>query len=85
MAIATDDFRLGRLEGQMEQVILTLQDMRAEMRAINERMDQVNARIDQVNTRIDRLTLAALGIGGGIIVALISLVGVLAVRITQGG
>ena len=76
----------------MEQVILTLQDMRAEMRAINERidqvtarMDQVNARIDQVNTRIDRLTLAALGIGGGIIVALISLVGVLAVRITQGG
>ena len=78
MAIATDDFRLGRLEGQMEQVILTLQDMRAEMRAINERMDQVNA-------RIDRLTLAALGIGGGIIVALISLVGVLAVRITQGG
>ena len=89
MAIATDDFRLGRLEGQMEQVILTLQDMRAEMRAINERMDQLNdqlnARIDQVNTRIDRLTLAALGIGGGIIVALISLVGVLAVRITQGG
>ena len=46
------------------------------------RMDQLN---DQVNTRIDRLTLAAIGIGGGVIVALIFLVGVLAVRITQGG
>ena len=52
---------------------------------LNARMDQVNARMDQVNARIDRLTLAALGIGGGVIVALISLVGVLAVRLTQGG
>ena len=78
MAISTDDFRLGRLEGQMEQVLLTLQDMREEIRGLN-------ARIDQVNTRIDRLTLASLGIGGGVIVALISLVGVLAARLTQGG
>ena len=85
MVAATDDFRLGRLEGQMEQVILTLQDMREEIRGLNARIDQMNARIDQVNTRIDRLTLAALGIGGGVIVALISLVGVLAVRLTQGG
>ena len=89
MVVATDDFRLGRLEAQMEQVLTTLQDMREEIRALNTRIDQVNDRIDQINsqlnTRIDRLTLAALGIGGGIIVALISLVGVLAVRLTQGG
>ena len=89
MVVATDDFRLGRLEAQMEQVLTTLQDMREEIRALNARIDQVNDRIDQINsqlnTRIDRLTLAALGIGGGIIVALISLVGVLAVRLTQGG
>jgi capsule polysaccharide export protein KpsE/RkpR len=78
MAISTDDSRLGRLEGQMEQVAIMLQDMRAEIRALN-------ARIDQLNTRIDRLTLAILGIGGGVIVALISLVGVLAARITQSG
>ncbi len=69
----------------MEQVLLTLQDIREEIRGLNARIDQVNTRIDQVNTRIDRLTLAALGIGGGIIVALISLVGVLAARLTQGG
>jgi uncharacterized membrane protein len=53
----------------MEQVAITLQDMRAEIRSLN--------------TRIDRLTLAILGIGGGVIVALISLVGVLAARITS--
>lgn len=100
MVVATDDSRLARLEAQMEQVLTTLQDMRtetrAEIRALNARIDQVtirmdqlndqfNARIDQVNTRIDRLTLAALGIGGGVIVALISLVGVLAAGLTQNG
>ena len=85
MAVATDDSRLARLEAQMEQVILTLQDMREEIRGLNARIDQVNARIDRVSARIDRLTLAAIGIGGGVIVALISLVGVLAARLTQGG
>jgi hypothetical protein len=55
----------------MEQVAIMLQDMRAEIRSLN--------------TRIDRLTLTILGIGGGVIVALISLVGVLAARITQSG
>ena len=44
MTTATDDSRLGRLEGQMEQMVLALQDMREEFRA--------------TNSRIDRLTLA---------------------------
>ena len=47
MAISTDDFRLGRLEGQMEQVLLTLQDMREEIRGFSARIDQVNVRIDK--------------------------------------
>lgn len=93
MVVAADDSRLARLEAQMEQVLTTLQDMRTETRdevwALNTRMDQLNdqlnAQIDQVNTRIDRLTLAALGIGGGVIVALISLAGVLAAGLTQSG
>ena len=54
MALETDDSRLGRLEGQMAQAILALQDARAEVRA--------------QGTRIDRLMLAILGIGGGLIV-----------------
>ncbi len=93
MVVATDDSRLARLEAQMEKVLTTLQDMRTETRAeirdLNARIDQVTIRMDQLNdqlnARIDRLTLAALGIGGGVIVALISLVGVLAARLTQSG
>lgn len=59
----------------MERVLTTLQDMRTETR------DERRA----LNARIDRITLAALGVGGGVIVALISLVGVLAAGLTQGG
>ena len=60
----------------------------AEMREVNERIDQVNERIDQVNRRfdqvhrsfdvvhgrIDRLFWAIIGVGGGVIAALIVLI-----------
>jgi hypothetical protein len=71
MISETDETRLGRLEGQMELMVQVIQDLRNEVRAIN--------------ARIDRLTLAVLGMGGGVIVALISLVGVLAVQLARGG
>ena len=57
MATDTDDSRLGRLEGQMDHVIITLQEMRQDMRA--------------VNSRIDRLFLSTWAIGGGIIATLL--------------
>ena len=57
MATETDDSRLGRLEGQMEQVIVTLQEMRQGIRA--------------VNSRIDLLFLSTWAIGGGIIATLL--------------
>ena len=57
MATETDDSRLGRLEGQMEHVIITLQEMRQDIRA--------------VNSRIDRLFLSTWAIGGGIIATLL--------------
>ncbi len=71
MISESDDTRLGRLEGQMELMVQAIQDLRNEVRAIN--------------ARIDRLTLAVLGMGGGVSVALISLVGVLAVQLVRGG
>ena len=71
MISKSDDTRLGRLEGQMELMVQAIQDLRNEVRAIN--------------ARIDRLTLAVLGMGGGVIVALILLVGVLAVQLVRGG
>ncbi len=75
MISESDDTRLGRLEGQMELMVLAIQDLRNEVR------NEVRA----INARIDRLTLAILGMGGGVIVALISLVGVLALQLAQGG
>ena len=64
MATDTDDTRLGRLEGQMEQVILALQKLRQELR-------DVRQEVRAVNSRIDRLFLATWTIGGGIIAALL--------------
>ena len=75
MISESDDTRLGRLEGQMELMVQAIQDLRNEVR------NEVRA----INARIDRLTLAVLGMGGGVIVALISLVGVLAVQLVRGG
>lgn len=64
MATETDDTRLGRLEGQMEQVILALQELRQELQ-------DVRQEVRAVNSRIDRLFLATWAIGGGIIAALL--------------
>jgi hypothetical protein len=117
MVTETDDSRLGRLEGQIEQLVLGFQDVREEIRATNIRVDQgfqdvreeiraTNMRVDQgfqdnirvdqgfqdvreeiraTNNRIDRLTLAVLGVGGGVIVALISLAGILAIQLIRSG
>ena len=71
MISETDDTRLGRLEGQIELMVQAIQEVRQEVRA--------------TNARIDRLTLAVLGMGSGVIVALISLVGVLAVQLARSG
>lgn len=69
MVTETDDSRLGRLEGRVDE--------------ISRQLDGISQRLDAVNSRIDRLTLAILGIGGGVVVALLSLVGVLATRLLQ--
>ena len=50
----------------------------------NARMDagfqQVNSRIDQLSARIDRFLLAMLGIGGGMLVALVGIIITLLLR-----
>ena len=67
MTMATDDGRLGNLEGRMIELSAAVQALREEIRAIN-------ARIDAVNARIDRQFLAILGIGAAQIGLLITLV-----------
>ena len=71
MATDTDDSRLGRLEGQMEQVILALQELRQELRDVRQELRDVRQEFRSVHLRIDRLFLSTWAIGGGIIAALI--------------
>ena len=71
MISESDDTRLRRLEGRMDLMVQAIQDLRNEVRA--------------TNARIDRLTLAVLGMGSAVIVALVSLVGVLAAQLARGG
>lgn len=71
MVADTDDSRLGRLEGQMAQVILALQELRQELRDVLSELRDVRQEFRSVNLRIDRLFLATWAIGGGIIAALV--------------
>ena len=82
MISETDDTRLGRLEGQMDLMVQAIQDLRESIQDLRQELHQ---EVRAVNGRIDRLTLAVLGMGGGAIVALISLVGVLAVQLMRSG
>ena len=82
MISETDDTRLGRLEGRMDLMVQAIQDLRESIQDLRQELHQ---EVRAVNGRIDRLTLAVLGMGGGAIVALISLVGVLAVQLMRSG
>ena len=70
----TTDRSLGRLEANVENLQGSVADIKTEIRETNARIDQTNARIDQTNAKIDKLFYATIGIGGGIIAALIALI-----------
>ena len=63
----TTDRVLGRLEANVENLQISVADLKTDVQ-------QTNARIDQTNSKIDRLFYAIVGIGGGIIAALIALI-----------
>jgi hypothetical protein len=87
MISETDDTRLGRLEGRMDLMVQAIQDLRESIQdlRIQDVRQELHQEVRAVNGRIDRLTLAVLGMGGGVIVALVSLVGVLAVQLIRSG
>ena len=77
------DRSLGRLDANVENLQKQngvsdlkseLQQTNARIDQTNSRLDQTNARIDQTNGKIDKLFYATIGIGGGIIAALIALI-----------
>ncbi len=89
MISETDDTRLGRLEGRMDLMIQAMQEVRESIQELRGSIQEIRQELHQevraVNGRMNRLTLAVLGMGGGVIVALISLVGVLAVQLIRSG
>ncbi len=69
----TTDRVLGRLEANVENLQTSVADLKSELQQTNTRIGQTNTRIDQTNSKIDRLFYAIIGIGGGIIAALVAL------------
>ena len=68
---------LGRLEGRVEEQRARLKQLHADLTS---GFQQVNARIDQLSARIDRLLPAMLGIGGGVLAALVGIIITLLLR-----
>ena len=86
MTTATDDTRLGIMEGRLTEQSIAIQELRNDFREgqqqMNARLDEfraeVNDRFEQMNNRIHQLTLAVIGVGGTVAVAIFSFAGVLA-------
>ncbi len=58
---------LGRLEANVENVQTGVTEVKSEQQ-------RTNVRIDRLDAKVDRLFYAIIGVGGGIIVALIALI-----------
>ena len=89
MTTAIDDARLERLEGLLIEQSVILQESRNDFREgqqqMNARFDEMNDRLDQMNNRIRQLTLAIIGVGGTVTVAIFSFFGVFAFHLIQNG
>ena len=139
MTTATDDTRLGIMEGRLTEQSIAIQELRNDFREgqqqmnarldefraevntrfgeintrfgeintrfgevntrfgeVSARFDEVNAQFDeiraevndrfeQMNNRIHQLTLAVIGVGGTVAVAMLSFAGVLAFQLIQNG
>ena len=74
----TDERALGRLEANVENLQASVAELRTNLQSsvgeIRLELQQTNARIDQTNGKIDKLFYATIGIGGGVIAALIALI-----------
>ena len=67
--------RFGEVSARFDEVNAQFDEIRAE----------VNARFEQMNNRIHQLTLAVIGVGGTVAVAMLSFAGVLAFQLIQNG
>lgn len=70
MTTSTDDARLGRLEGRIEEMSAAINALREDIRSIREDIRSLREDIRAINARIDRLFLALLGVSGILIAAI---------------
>ena len=75
MTTATDDSRLGMLEGRIAEQSVMLQQLGDRLdTGLREVRQEIRQEIRNVNSRIDRMFLAVLGVGAAQIALLITLI-----------
>ena len=78
MTSLSDDYRLGRLEGRVEEQAKAMREIRQDLRSgsqqVDARFDRMDAPADQTGNRIDWQFLTLLGIGAAQIGLLITLI-----------
>ncbi len=77
--------RFGEVNTRFGEVNTRFGEVSARFDEVNARFDEINARFEQMNNRIHQLTLAVIGVGGTVAVAMLSFAGVLAFQLIQNG
>ena len=76
--------RVDQLSARVDQTNVRIDQLQSDMMAgfqqVNGRFDQVSARMEQINGRIDRMSYMIVGVGGGVIAALVGLIVTLVVQ-----
>ena len=80
MTTATDEGRLGTLEGRMTEQAAAIAGLRDDIRDLRADLRDLRAGLSAVNSRIDRLFLAVLTIGAGVGAAQVGLLVTLILR-----
>ena len=77
--------RFGEVNTRFGEVNTRFGEVSARFDEVSARFDEINVRFEQMNNRIHQLTLAVIGVGGTVAVAMLSFAGVLAFQLIQNG
>ena len=83
-ADTTEGQAINQLDDSLQQLIATFDELNARLDRLHADMiagfQQVNGRFDELNARIDRTSYVMVGVGGGVIAALVGLIVTLVVQ-----
>ena len=77
--------RFGEINTRFGEVNTRFGEINTRFGEVSARFDEINVRFEQMNNRIHQLTLAVIGVGGTVAVAMLSFAGVLAFQLIQNG